>query len=326
MLKVAYLLGAGATQSELDNIGWNGSVLMKNLKRPIHEKALKEKKYNEIFEDEVDIEQMISLLDDLNYLEYSGLPDKIRKLFFKEILSNMMKGKKMAHPRYLKLLLQLHKNYSKYMGVTGETLEAVLTLNFDSLIDQAFDKVYGSINYGVNAKSKDFRISRDIPKILKLHGSFNWSSVTTGTGIVVNQNLEFKYGEKSLCLPPSIYKKTFVETPPYNQIWTGAREVLENCDILRVLGCSLRKEDWPLISLIFTSQVRSKNKFSIELIVPIDTATRIQDDFVFLGNLHPFKSKRKDVFFDWIIKKYEEVANRTDSIGKDDLVNEILGL
>ena len=50
-------------------------------------------------------------------------------------------------------------------------------------------------------------------------------------------------------------------------MWKKAEKKLVDCDVLRVIGCSLRNEDVALLSLIFTSQLsKGVNSFSIEFI------------------------------------------------------------
>jgi hypothetical protein len=330
--KVAYLLGAGATQSELDNTGWGGrSVLMSVIKKPIHEQMLKNPEYKKISDNlnipiaDTDVEQMISLLDDLAELKsgvYPILANEFRRFFFHTILENLIKENVMAKPRNSRILLLLHKKYREFID-KGEKLAGILTVNFDSLVDQAFEDVYGSVNYGVRSESKNVKLNDRVPELLKLHGSFNWSAYSSEV-LFVDPRLECNYGQDSKCLPPSVYKKSFLDLFPYKEVWRNARNLLENCDILRVIGCSLRKEDWPLISLIFSSQV--VRKFSIELVLPEDRVADIENDLPFLGKIKEFSFTTKDVFLEWVNMKYDEVSDRNEKVKKDQELERILGV
>ena len=111
-------------------------------------------------------------------------------------------------------------------------------------------------------KNREYRIntiSGSCP-ILKLHGSFNWKK--DYPVIVTNQdNLKER---DVFWIPPGLDKKR--EQYPFNLLWARAKEILK-CDILRIIGCSLNRNDMQLISLVFGMQkINSSRKFKIEII------------------------------------------------------------
>lgn len=333
MKKVVYLLGAGATQSEILANGWVGkSVLMKDIGTKVQAEALKKNEYKRIEDDlaidlqQVDVEQAISLLDDLGQLnsrKYGPIATHLRKLFFKQIIENLSFHGKHAAPKNLLRLLLLHKKYPQNMG-DGEELSGVLTLNFDDLIDSAFLKAYGGkINYGV-ATIEHIDIT-NIPPLLKLHGSFNWASAEEYR-LRISAKLGMKNLDPLLCLPPSVYKRTFLQQFPFDQVWTKAYQLLHDCDVLRVIGSALRKEDWPLISLIFSTQLTSVSKYKLEIMLPQPSLTDLRSQLPFLGNLAP--SQRfysKDYLKQWLDKRYTNATGRNRDIRHDRDINATLG-
>jgi hypothetical protein len=69
-----------------------------------------------------------------------------------------------------------------------------------------------------------------------------------------------------------------------------AYEVLvKNCDILRVIGCSLSQNDWNIISLLFNAQYKQycykKTCFKIELIMGPESCDRIIKEYSYLKNV-----------------------------------------
>ena len=67
---------------------------------------------------------------------------------------------------------------------------------------------------------------------------------------------------------------------PFNILWGKAQELLD-CDILRIIGCSLNRNDWHLVSLLYITQKLNTNKkeFIIELINSRDGCKRIKRNY-----------------------------------------------
>jgi hypothetical protein len=66
-------------------------------------------------------------------------------------------------------------------------------------------------------------------------------------------------------------------------IWSKAKELLD-CDILRIIGCSLNRNDWELISLLYTTQsLRNDGKtYEIELIDCPKSCKNIKNNYTYL--------------------------------------------
>jgi hypothetical protein len=68
-------------------------------------------------------------------------------------------------------------------------------------------------------------------------------------------------------LPPSSLKNPS-EKKVFLDLWKRARKMLIDCDILRVIGSSLSDHDIALLSLLLCSLSKSKEQFTVELIIP----------------------------------------------------------
>jgi hypothetical protein len=340
MNKIVCLVGAGAVQGEMTFEGIEADITMAG----ISENVLRMSKENDgpyfrLLEEfgippDQDIELMMSLFEgfaDRTNKQFDEINKELRKLF-RRYLTTHIPGR-IKTPRLMTSLLHIYVKYPQFMGEGGEKLLGILTTNYDSLLEEASCQVYRSINTGFQFKSKDYKMSMAIPPVLKLHGSFNWKA---GKSILeISKSFEKAEDNQTEWIPPSVYKK-----PPeiLQKIWKQASKLLVNCDILRIIGSSLRNEDWSLISLIFTSQVMSKRVFDIELIVPQKSATDedsgrgIMERLRFLGKLKPpstlpiFKEgiDNTNVFFSWLINKVTEIHDKTTAIDEDKLIKELL--
>ena len=352
MKKVVYLLGAGAIKGEMSHQGIESDITMKgigeNVLKLSEEKSGEYWKIHENFSlpEDQDIELMMSLLEGFTEEEsysFKHVCDELRQLFRIYLIKQII-GKGVS-PQIHSSLFHLHKNYGSYMGQAGEEVIGVLTINYDSVLDEAFHTVYQGINYGYKFESDTYQSNEDIPPLLKLHGSFNWK--VEGEKLIVSRNFENADYEDDYTgwIPPSVYKKPPGTVLP--QIWDKAAELLIDCDVCRAVGCSLRNEDFALLSLIFTSQLNSQIKngkvFPIELIVPDRVAlgeehalqdaeplVGIMQRLKFLGKVHNFSRLpvfqeesyiAENVFYSWVLMKLREIElSRRGSID-DDFIN-----
>lgn len=76
--------------------------------------------------------------------------------------------------------------------------------------------------------------------------------------------------------------KTYIHSP-YGAIWNRALSTLAECDVLRVIGCSLSPNDLHLIDLIFKAQLERKTAFDIEIIDSEETGERARANYGFFG-------------------------------------------
>ena len=224
------------------------------------------------------------------------------------------------------------------MGKEGEQLGVVMTVNFDSILDRAFIEIYGGLDYGIDITPLGINKANS-PALLKMHGSFNWRFVNglnlwklrgplgwgTFNGAIV-ASLDFEKNASrsdSAWLRPSVYKKPGSQL---RNLWRIAERTLKEVDTLRVVGCSLRNEDWALISLIFKAQIAHQTGFGIELVVPkqdADERSSIRSRLQFLSKVKPIQDVFKEesdpgnVFKSYVINKYNEVAGKNPEIKGD---------
>jgi hypothetical protein len=281
---------------------------------------------------------MMSLLESFSEKrrkDFVAIHAELRKLVRRCLISEITQRR--IEPRLMISLLHFNNRYQQHMESDGEEMLGVLTTNYDSLIEEAFSRMYEGLNLGFDFKSKDYKFNGKIPFLLKLHGSFNWR-IHDGE-LQISRDFESVDSEDDYTgwIPPSVYKKPSERI--FECIWDKASELLTECDILRVIGSSLRSEDLCLISLIFTSRILSKKAFDIELIVSELTAkgddehpNSIMQRLPFLGRMKSLSALPvfdvnmlgANTFFQWLIIKAREIEGRDPSIGEDELVNEML--
>lgn len=340
--KIVYLVGAGAIQAEMDFGGIESDITMAGISRNVYKMSESVNgKYCKLVQDfallpDHDVELMMSLFEGFTNLyesEFYEIYDELRVLFRKYLLSQITQ--KGIEPRLLSTLLHINKKYGKYMGESGEKMLGVLTTNYDSLLEEALSDVFNGLNCGYKFKSNNYNMVDSIPPLLKLHGSFNWK--IHGIELEISKDFENIESEEKHqgWIPPSVYKKPPEEIFP--KIWGKARELLIDCDILRVVGSSLRNEDLTLLSLIFTSQITSKPPFNIELIVPersvlgSENSPGIMGRLPFLTNISSVRSLSlfdqeelfgDNVFLHWLLKKIEEAENKNTEVTSDSFIKE----
>lgn len=343
MENIVYLLGAGATQGELELAGSTSKTTISDIYNNVVSMSKKRNgdyfKLTETFSMPLDqdIELIMSLFEDHannNDSLCEGIHIELRELFRKYLISQLYLPK--IKPNLSSALLHIHKNYSDNLGKNGEILKGILTTNYDSFIEESVTRIYdGKLNYGLKFISSDYKCDTSVPPLIKLHGSFNWR-------ISKNKIKPLKQFEGIGCkddysgwIVPSVYKKP---QGVFQKIWQKANELLLCCDTLRVIGSSLRNEDWALISLLFTSQVKRNKPFNIELIIP-DTEANGQEykkgviqRLSFLTNIKNLSAldiyedpgeKINNVYGYWLQQQIKFIEKNNPKIGEDDFINEI---
>jgi len=195
-----------------------------------------------------------------------------------------------------------------------------MTLNYENLIERAarcmgFDVDY-SLTFAESTSSSLGRQRKPVT-ILKLHGSFNWRNEFP---LSIEDGLEDD--ADILWIPPGVEKHN--ENYPFNILWGKARELL-NCDVLRVIGCSLSRNDWRLVSLLYTTQRLNKRKkgYTIEIISPPATGDSIEEKYPHLRIRKVYELKEiRDFVFASLYKQHGTTAARTMD---DQIVVEYLG-
>lgn len=298
--KVVYLFGSGASHAVINAIDPSKQLLTSDIRQKIGEinkppnvTDIPARVWNELMDPDVDIEHLISILE-TNY--HYDSTQKIRKYYHdailnlsKEILENIEKPE--YKPNLYSILFDLH-------SVRGlmETVSCIMTLNYENILEQALKfHLNIEVDYLVEKKKKKSGI-KTIP-ILKLHGSFNWKNTRP---ISIGKAYKMQSSD-TLWIPPGLDKKK--ETYPFNILWGKAFEYLMSCNILRVVGCSLSRNDWGLIPLIYTALRLSEKKktFEIEIIDFVDIGEKVGRDYPYLNikstiEINEFKNYLIDVY------------------------------
>jgi hypothetical protein len=283
--RVVYLFGAGATIGEWQFAA--GETGEKLSLRSISESAITKAKEVKDFQgmlldvppdDIKDIELYISLLESIHTKKYSDLASLLRSLFCKSVQDNLLYNGKPITPNLTMALLEMHMAICE-----DEILTGAISLNYDNLLDRAFNEVHGGLNYGIKCKCEkaNYAINDKKPLLIKLHGSFNWKKGFHSIHIDEEQAESAEQAEM-LWIPPSIEKER--DTYPYNLLWGKASEILD-CEILRIIGCKLSQNDLGLISLLFNTQLESVGVYNIELINDHQSGMDIRERNGFLKNV-----------------------------------------
>jgi SIR2-like domain len=256
--RIVYLLGAGATHAELQNIdpdllNKNRGLLVSQLSSRVIERARRDPQY---LTDDVamvsgakgslNIELLISLIESSKLPRWQYKTDTLKDLVRQDIegiLSPPTTKQFYLH----RALLELHKHKT---AQKKELLTGIISLNYDDVLDTAYRQYYGKERY---CFSLDEPMGPNDVPLLKLHGSFNW------------QNVNIRGRTRNIDIIPLGSTKTYIHAP-YGCIWNQALQTLIGCDTLRVIGCSLSQNDIHLIDLLFKAHLERGKAFEIEII------------------------------------------------------------
>ena len=156
-----------------------------------------------------------------------------------------------------------------------ETLQAILTINYDNFIEAATVDLGYSVDFGIGTHEV-IASSENSIKLVKLHGSFYWDDTWP-----ISAHIDAK-STTPIWIPPGIEKPK--ERYPFNLLWGIARELLQ-CDVLRIVGCNLSGTDWDLISLLFTTRHSNgalTTPYRVEVIDSPRRAREIQASYPYL--------------------------------------------
>lgn len=288
--KIAYLFGAGATHAELINFEPTAiekeeerGLLIRNVSTRVIEKARRDPEYLKDVEmvsgtsGSLDIELLISLIENSKIQGWESKTQRLKSLVREDIESILTTG--MTPHFYLhKALFEFHKQESVK---PQEQLIGLISLNWDDVLDQAYEELYGPPDYSFSLE-QDTPSSRSIP-LLKLHGSFNWN------------RREIRGRTRNIEIIPLGSNKNYLHAP-YSFIWNRALEVLIECDTLRVVGCSLSQNDSHLVDLLFKAHLEKGKEFDIEIIASDAEGDRIQKNYGFFPRIKRL-TQLEDILF-----------------------------
>lgn len=253
-IRVTYLLGAGASHGSAQHAGSTRNLLMGALAPQVQEHLGRRvasgsppgilalvNQLSAIDPDspiatQVNIEQLITFLDDSISITYRSFAEELRDAFSEILREELSAVRRECDPTKLyQVLIDYHRTPGN-----AEILNGFLTLNYDTFLEEAATTLGLQVDYGINAGGTP---SDGTIRVLKLHGSYNWRR---GWPVLETDN-----DSGDLWIPPGIRKDK--SQYPFNAIWGLAREMLD-CDILRIIGCDLSPNDWDLVSMLFTTQ------------------------------------------------------------------------
>jgi len=305
--QVAYLLGAGATQAEVNYLGAatvnllmrDSDELGEGLSTAILNK-LGDKGTPFRTDGGVDVEKLIRLLSTTGVDSQVNLAEQMRRLYFEEICRRLVRAKIVRNPRVAQALLQMHLDNKFRTEV--EQLSGIFTTNHDGLLQLAFEEVFGAVDVGFPFVSDDISSAEPhaVPPLLQLHGSFAWKF---GVPLqIATLRRGSRYSRSTVWIPPSVLKES--KNYPFNKISALAYEILaKRCDVLRIVGSSLTQNDWNILCLIFNAQrhreLVRKGAFLIELIMSPESGEEIQASCSYLKNTLPINSLSDGDFSDY---------------------------
>ena len=275
--KIVYLFGSGATHATINALDETKKLLTSDIRDKIRKdqkSGIPAEIWNELMDSAVDIEHLISILE-TNY-NYS-VAQKIKEYYHKaiielsrEFIQNINKEK--YKPNLYSILFDLHK----IKGLNEKIISAI-TLNYEDLLEQSIKSHLGiSIDYVIDKNSRN--INNNTVKVLKLHGSFNWKN----TRLVTFGDMYKIKSDEALWIPPGVDKKK--ENYPFNVLWGKAFEYFMECDVVRVVGCSLSRNDWGLIPMFYTVMrlTDSNPSMQLEIIDFYDKGNKIKEAYPYL--------------------------------------------
>ena len=272
--KVVYLFGAGSTQAVLKAISPEKGLLTPDIQEVIKQyspRGLDKRIWNELITIG-DIEHLISVLESQH--NYSA-SEHVKKYYQKAImeLSRNFSTNPPKNNLY-SVLIDLHLN----VDGLEEELVSFMTLNYEDILERTikvhFKREIDYIITTVKHKSN----GKEPIRVFKLHGSFNWFN---SRPIQIRKMTSIASGN-TLWIPPGVEKRK--ENYPFNLLWGKAFEELMKCDVLRIVGCSLSRNDWGLIPILYTVQTfnETDNKIEIEIVDYPETALTIENTYKYL--------------------------------------------
>ena len=284
--KVAYLIGAGASHACIKALGSPRGILMRDLApelvAAIRELVLNEAEFgslsgvvNEVVAENADIEHLITFFDESPASTHRRFAEELRRVF-----ENVLRSKLMAIESELGSdRVNLYSALLDMYNVEGfdESLNGILTLNYDDYIEGAVCEIYDQAEHVDLVPGRELGMGVvDGWSFLKLHGSFGWGDEWP----IAKRTIAS--GSRPLWIPPGIRKGK--ERYPFNLVWGKARDVL-NCDVVRIIGCRLGASDWDLISLLFGTRHANSSRnrpYTIEIIDSPSHAKSLKESYPYL--------------------------------------------
>lgn len=217
----------------------------------------------------LNIELLISLMEHNRVHDWQR-KTRLLKTLVQSDIRNILTPSRRARFYLHRALFEFHRNTTTN---EKEELFGLISLNYDSVLDEAYREFSGKPNYCASFGGDPPEVAK-VP-LLKLHGSFSWRNGLTIRGRT-----------RTVEIIPLGADKNYTHAP-YSFIWGRALEVLIGCDTLRVIGCSLSQNDNHLVDLLFKAHVERdpKNVLNIEIISSESTGERIRQSYRFFPGM-----------------------------------------
>jgi len=157
---------------------------------------------------------------------------------------------------------------------------AIISLNYDTLIDFSLEKSGYDIDYGIPFENRNNSTKQSQKQLLKLHGSLNWL-YCPGCYSIYHYSYERMNDifsqQPELCKNDGIYLKGIIIPPTYikeyldpfiNMIWIKAGEIIRNADEIYFIGCSFSDADMWFKFLLKKSLFLNHNSPEIFIVNP----------------------------------------------------------
>ena len=250
------------------------------------------------------IELLISLIENSKIHDWEWKSRLLRDSVQKDI-ETILSPTRCSRFYLHRALFELH---TRPKVIQQEQLLGIISLNYDNVLDQAYEKFFGKQNYCFSLEA-DSTSSDHIP-LLKLHGSFDWKS-----GVTIRRR------KKRIDTIPLGSNKNYLH-PPYNFIWNRALEILIGCDTLRVIGCSLSQNDSHLVDLLFKAHLERdpNHELNIEVIDSEAAGERIRNNYGFFLRIRTLTtidenlvaaSNPSNAFMAWLIAKSDRALGQS---------------
>lgn len=278
--KVAYLLGSGATHGVVQHSN-NLGLLTRDIQQHIRERLEAEKPgftdkiWNEIVKVGRDVEHLISVLDSQYKYDMSN---SVRDYYHRAISEITARIPTPLQPNLYTVLVDLHWN--SRLSETEELL-CFMSLNYEDILERSIEAhLARRVDYILETTGRALLLpdGKTIP-VLKLHGSFNWQN---SRPVNVRQMSELPTSKDTLWIPPGLDKKK--ENYPFNLLWGRAVEYISQADVLRIIGCSLSRNDWGLIPILYAAQsLYQGGGLRIEIVDYFEIAGQISNSYNYLS-------------------------------------------
>ncbi len=294
--KIVYLFGAGATHAELatllptltseDKTQRKAGLLISHVSTRVIARASLTQHFLEGVEflepryldgveipggssGSLNIELLISLIENSKVHQWERKTQLLKSLV-QEDIQTILSPSRRARFYLHRALCEFHEQ-----PATKDREEVIgfISLNYDSVLDEAYREFHGKQNYCFSRESAG-AVPNHIP-LLKLHGSFNWTR-----GVTIRERT------RKIEIIPLGSNKNYLH-PPYTFIWSQALEILVRCDTLRIIGCSLSQNDAHLVDLLFKTHLeRAPNDtIGIEIINSEEAGETIRKNYGFFPGI-----------------------------------------